>query len=198
MTTDHRSYHHGNLHEALIEAAIAAIEVEGVQNVTLRELCRTLSVTHGAARRHFSDKRSLMDQVAVRGFTWFGDELGDVADDDRGSVIDQLLRLADAQVAYAQRHPALYAWMFEAKRLPDAPAALVEASDRAIARAVAIYARGQATGTLVEGEPQELGLTAFAAVHGLIAVWHDGKGREFLASAARNLVGRIIEGLRRR
>lgn len=199
MTRDHHPYHHGNLREALIEAAEAALEAGGIHSLTLRELCRELGVSHASSRRHFTDKRALLDALAERGFLRFGTAMGEATVDRGRSFDERLTLLARAQVGFAMKHPGLYRWMFEAKHRPDAPAELLRASEEAISRALVVYKEGQATGALVEGDPERLGLVGFAAVQGLIAISEDGKVRDAsLESVAEEIMTRIILGLRPR
>ena len=70
-----RPYHHGNLREALLEAAEKALETDGAKSISLRELSRELGVSHTSPRRHFADKQALLDALALRGFERFDDVL---------------------------------------------------------------------------------------------------------------------------
>src|SRR5580700_9985299 len=63
-----RSYHHGNLKEVLLDAALALISEVGPQAFTLREVARRAGVSHNAPYRHFRDKDELLAVVAVQGF----------------------------------------------------------------------------------------------------------------------------------
>ena len=58
MTTSARTYHHGNLREALLTAAESALASGG--DLSLRALARQVGVSHAAPRRHFSDKQALL------------------------------------------------------------------------------------------------------------------------------------------
>lgn len=59
-------YHHGNLRAALVEAAVAAARERGPDGLAIRELARTVGVSHNAAYRHFADREALVDEVATR------------------------------------------------------------------------------------------------------------------------------------
>jgi len=60
------TYHHGDLREALIEAAVAAVREQGPEGLVLRDLARRVQVSHNAAYRHFADRDELVIEVACR------------------------------------------------------------------------------------------------------------------------------------
>jgi AcrR family transcriptional regulator len=61
-------YHHGNLREAILKAAIDAIGEKGVSQFSLSELARIVGVTPAAAYKHFVDKEALVGELAQHGF----------------------------------------------------------------------------------------------------------------------------------
>jgi len=63
-----KTFRHGNLAKALIEAAVTRLEEEGADALSLRELARSAGVNHRAVYRHFPDKLSLMARVAEEGW----------------------------------------------------------------------------------------------------------------------------------
>src|SRR6516162_6235923 len=63
-----KPYHHGNLREALLKAAIRLIAEVGPAAFTLREVARRAGVSHNAPYRHFRDKDDLLAAVAAQGF----------------------------------------------------------------------------------------------------------------------------------
>ena len=192
MNLPTRPYHHGNLREALLEAAEAALESGGVQGLTLRELSRALGVSHTSPRRHFADKQALLDALAARGFERLGQTLRRAVEDGGQGFERRLTALARAHVEFAVTHPALFGWMFEAKHRREAPQELQGAGDRAYAIASDVFTDGQASGAVVAGDPERLGLVAFAAMQGLIANATDGAYKGVPLDA---LVGEVIERL---
>ena len=192
MESPRRPYHHGNLREALLEAAERTVEAAGAGSLTLRELSRALGVSHTSPRRHFADKQALLDALAQRGFERLGTVLARAAR-DRGQGFDErLTQLARAHVRFASKHPSLFGLMLEAKHRPDAPAALLEASERAFSIAADIFTAGQSRGEVIPGNPARIGLVGYAAVQGLIAVSTKGEFNEIPLDA---LVGEVIERL---
>lgn len=70
MTKPARStYHHGNLRQAIIDAAVELVREHGVEAMTLREAARRAGVSSGAPFRHFADKRELVLALAEEGMT---------------------------------------------------------------------------------------------------------------------------------
>src|SRR6195256_6301679 len=62
------TFRHGNLPEALVNAALERLEAEGVESISLRDLARGAGVNHRAVYRHFPDKLSLLASVAQTGW----------------------------------------------------------------------------------------------------------------------------------
>lgn len=63
-----RTFRHGRLAQALVEAAVARLETDGVEALSLRDLARDVGVNHRAVYRHFPDKLSLLARVAEQGW----------------------------------------------------------------------------------------------------------------------------------
>src|ERR1035437_5568221 len=67
-----KQYHHGNLRNALLDAAVRHIEKAGEVNFTLRELAKKLGVSSAAPFRHFPNKRALLAAIAEAGYEKLG------------------------------------------------------------------------------------------------------------------------------
>lgn len=66
MTRRHvrrETYHHGDLHQALVEAGLALAREGGPQAIVLREATRRAGVAPNAAYRHFASRQALFDAV---------------------------------------------------------------------------------------------------------------------------------------
>ena len=63
-----KTFRHGHLAEALVDAAISRLEESGVEALSLRELARDAGVNHRAVYRHFSGKLALLARVAEEGW----------------------------------------------------------------------------------------------------------------------------------
>jgi AcrR family transcriptional regulator len=128
-----RGYHHGNLREALIRAALELIATKGTAGFTFAEAARFAGVSPAAPYRHFRDRDELMAQVALRGFEQFERALASAWKDGRPEVFSALDRLGNAYLDFARTQPAFYSAMFEAGVPVGANPGLREAGDRAFA-----------------------------------------------------------------
>jgi AcrR family transcriptional regulator len=194
-----RPYHHGNLREELLRQGERALEAGGAAGLSLREVARAVGVSHAAPRRHFPDKQALLDALAMNGFERLGATLDAAAADAGPSFEDRMEALARAYAGFAAQHPALLEVMFAAKHAADAPPELREASERAFAGTLTVIAEAQAAGDAVAGDPERVGIVAFAAIHGLVSLGNTGM---FDGTPVDDLLGelveRVINGLRPR
>ncbi|MBV8586312.1 MAG: TetR/AcrR family transcriptional regulator [Verrucomicrobia bacterium] len=199
MQSNPRPYHHGNLREALLSAAEAALEARGAAALSLRELSRAVGVSHASPRRHFSDKQGLLDALALTGFQRFDAKLAQAAKGRARDLNARIVRTAQAYVEFVLQHPALWALMFAAKHRTGAPQDILAASDAAFSHLPAILRAGQEAGEIVAGDPARLSLTLNAALQGLVSISTEGKFKgvplEMLVPA---IVKQVLLGLRPR
>lgn len=127
-----RGYHHGNLREALIEAALQLIADRGPEGVTLTEAARMAGVSPAAPYRHFRDRTTLLSAVARQGFARFADSLERAWDGGRGQPVAALIRIGAAYLAFARSEPAYFAAMFDQPHARD-DGELVREGERAFA-----------------------------------------------------------------
>jgi AcrR family transcriptional regulator len=128
-----RSYHHGNLKEALVRAALELIAQKGPAGFTFAEAARWAGVSPAAPYRHFRDRDELLADVARRGFEQFEIALSRAWDDGRPDPFTAFDRVGKAYLQFAKDQPAYYSAMFEAGIAPDSSTELREAGERAFA-----------------------------------------------------------------
>jgi AcrR family transcriptional regulator len=126
-----RGYHHGNLREALVQAALDLIAEKGPAGFTFADAARSAGVSSAAPYRHFRDRDALISAIAKRGFELFTEALRKAWDEGRPSPIDAFHRLGRAYLSFAREEPAYYAAMFEAGVDIDADPDLRQASEAA-------------------------------------------------------------------
>ena len=128
-----RGYHHGNLKEALIRAALELIAQKGPAGFTFAEAARWAGVSPAAPYRHFRDRDELLIDVARRGFDQFEAVLARAWDDGRPDAFAALDRMGKAYLQFARSEPAYYSAMFEAGIPPEASPELRDGAERALA-----------------------------------------------------------------
>jgi AcrR family transcriptional regulator len=128
-----RGYHHGNLKEALIDAALELIAQKGPAGFTFAEAARWAGVSPAAPYRHFRDRDDLLADVARRGFDQFEAVLARAWDSGRPDAFTAFDRVGKAYLQFAKSEPAYYSAMFEAGIPPEASPELRAAGERAFA-----------------------------------------------------------------
>jgi AcrR family transcriptional regulator len=128
-----RSYHHGNLREALIDAALNLIAQKGPAGFTFADAARSAGVSSAAPYRHFRDREALIADVARRGYELFESHLERAWNDGRPEPFKAFENVGRAYLSFARNEPAYYSAMFEAGVALDSDAGLRQASERAFA-----------------------------------------------------------------
>lgn len=128
-----RGYHHGNLRETLVRAALALIAEKGPGGFTFAEAARWAGVSAAAPYRHFRDRDELLADVARRGFEAFAAALAKAWDRGQPDPLTAFERVGRAYLAFAREEPAYYSAMFESGIALDQSPELTLAGDRAFA-----------------------------------------------------------------
>jgi AcrR family transcriptional regulator len=106
-----KTYHHGDLREALIKAGRAILEKDGIESLTLRACARKAGVSHAAPQHHFAGINDLLAEIAATGFEDFVTSL-DKAAAHSPSPVERLKAMGQGYVAFARGRPAVYQLMF--------------------------------------------------------------------------------------
>jgi AcrR family transcriptional regulator len=180
--SERKSYHHGNLKEALIAAALQLIASKGPAGFTFAEAARQAGVSPAAPYRHYRDRDMLMADVAKRGFDRFADKLELAWNKGRPNALDALHAQGRAYLAFARAEPAYYGAMFESGvSIKDHPECR-SASDRAFT-ALRTACEAVIAGSAAEKRPPSLmmALHIWTMAHGIASLFARGDG------GARNL-----------
>jgi len=128
-----RAYHHGNLREELVRAALELIAEKGPSGFTFAEAARSAGVSPAAPYRHFRDRDQLLSDVARRGFELFEVALARAWNDGRPDPLSAFEEVGKAYLAFARSEPAYYSAMFEAGVPLDTNPEMRAAGERAFA-----------------------------------------------------------------
>ncbi len=185
-----RGYHHGNLKEALVRAALELIAQKGPAGFTFAEAARWAGVSPAAPYRHFRDRDELLASVALRGFEQFAAALARAWDDGRPDPFKAFERVGKAYLDFARAEPALYSAMFEAGIPLDTNADLRDAGERAFAVLRAATERLVATMPAQNRPPVlMMALHIWALSHGIASLFGRGDaGRRALPMLPEELL----------
>lgn len=188
-----KTYHHGDLREALILAATELLEEKGLAGFTLRECARRAGVSHAAPAHHFATAADLLAEIAARGFERFVAALGEAADGGDAAPEARIAAMGQAYVAFALANPAVYGLMFrgsagslQSPHLKSASTAAWQQLCDAVAAAL---------GPRRQDEVFAKAAAVWALVHGTATLMLDGKLPPVMDSAAQ--IPSSISGLLR-
>jgi AcrR family transcriptional regulator len=171
---DKQPYHHANLKQSLLDAAVGLLAEAGPQRFTLREVARRAGVSHNAPYRHFKDKDDLMAAVAAEGFDRLTEAMKEAIEEGNSGV--ERLRLAGrGYVEFAIRRPQHLLAMFDAPAGDCSRPEYSAAGQRAFQVLLDAISAVQAEGKLPSGDPHGFAVAAWATVHGLAKLAISGR-----------------------
>ncbi len=197
-----RDYHHGNLKNVLIEAAISQIATHGARALSLREISRSIGVSHASTYRHFPNKESVLATIAEQGFEKLTRAMEAAARPHTGDAPAMLQATGVAYVEFGVGYPHHLQIMF-GDLIPDHDSypRLVESSKKAYEVLVSVVREGQQTGRLRAQDARLVALAAWSQVHGLAMLIASGQIRvegpepiEYKSLAA-SVIALLREGL---
>ncbi|MCR0981484.1 TetR/AcrR family transcriptional regulator [Roseomonas populi] len=170
-----RSYHHGDLKQALLTEAEALLRVEGLQGLTLRAVSRAAGVTHAAPANHFGDLSGLLSELAASGYRRFAAALSAAVAAAGEEQRARALAMGRAYVAFARENPQLFLLMFRGERLDAMRPALRDAiaAAREVLRS-ALSGRPDAPPASPLQRAAE-GIALWSLVHGYAMLMLDGR-----------------------
>jgi AcrR family transcriptional regulator len=168
-----QQYHHGNLRDALIEAALALEPQHGALGISLREVARRVGVTHAAAYHHFASKEALVLAVADDGYARL---LAAIREPELPAPFTAqmaaLFRVIAAGVEYvrfAVDHPSHFRFMYGAPPLAAADGSSPIAARHAEVLSVfaGVVAEAQRERLIAGGKSHRIGAQLWGEAHGL-------------------------------
>jgi AcrR family transcriptional regulator len=166
--TPRATYHHGDLRNALIAAALALIAEHGVEGFTLRDCARKAGVSVAAPYRHFTDRDDLLAAVAADCMVRLGDAMERAV--EAAGTDDPLAVFRATGIAYvrfAVEHPAHFRVMNMPQVIARTPPELhaeVEAWGRDMTEKLAA---AQRAGAIADLPLDDIMLAASCITHGL-------------------------------
>src|SRR6185437_5557028 len=109
------AYHHGDVREALVKAALAEAERGGPEAISIKALAKGLGVSQPAPYRHFADRDALLQAVTAEAFRQFNAIMREAM--DKPSKRSKLSRLAQAALDFGLRRNGIYRLMFASRTM---------------------------------------------------------------------------------
>jgi len=171
-----KSYHHGDLKNALIQAGVEILSKEGIEGLSLRKVAQRAGVSHNAPYSHFPDKQSLIAAISTEGFKQLYEELDTAVSTYANDPKRQLQEGAWAYVQFAMSNTDTFKIMFSGvldkeKEYP----AFVEISQKTFHRVVDIVRACQDAGILSATPPEMMAVSVWGQIHGIISLNLEGQ-----------------------
>lgn len=194
-----RRFHHGDLRRALIEAALAAPDIE---SLSLRQLAGTVGVSAPAVYRHFDSREALLNALADVGFrrleTCFTKAFDlAIPAADAAEARSRLIRLGEAYLQFADAEPALWRLMFGIHAAGYRSGAVPDGRTATYAYLPAALQDLYRTGVIAEPPGERDALFAWSAIHGLATLRAGAvtAARGPAGDLAQEIVTRILKAL---
>jgi len=161
------SYHHGDLRSEVLHKALLAIGTKGIPSLSLREIAKSIGVSHVSIYHHFSSKDDLVNQVAATGFKLFNQIYRRFETMDAEEWKRELLRLGCSYVKFAVEHPAYYKTMYSPDRpTPKIDGDMASEGNKAFSKLRDFIRYGVKT-KVVSGTPERISAHIWSSLHGI-------------------------------
>lgn len=180
-TQDGERYHHGDLRAALIDEGLKRLSAGSAEDLSLRELARSVGVSATAVYRHFPDKAALLGALAAVGDERLAEAFAAAMAKAKPGR-DAFGAMGRAYVRFALANPYLF-------RMMMSPASGKAKQANSKGRAMLVQGiEGIGGGKFSKQQAQVQGLRAWAIVHGLAMLMLDG-----FAPQDEALIDQVIE-----
>ncbi len=107
-----KSFHHGDLREALIAATRELLIEHGPDGFTLADACRRAGVTTAAPYKHFRDKQEILEEIVARGFDQLREQNARAVAEKGSGTLEGITAMGISYLKFAVAQPAIFRLMF--------------------------------------------------------------------------------------
>jgi AcrR family transcriptional regulator len=168
------SYHHGNLRQALMDAALVCIRENGADKLSLRALAREVGVSQAAPYRHFEDKVALLSALASDGFERLAYSMETLMGDIQIDPLGAFQRAGQAYIKFAQQNPETYRLMYSMKAADFDDSEMAACHTSAFHLLEKTVDAGLAKGSFKAAPKDAIVLAAWSMAHGYAQLVIDG------------------------
>jgi AcrR family transcriptional regulator len=196
------TYHHGELKQGLLRAALWHLEAAGPESLSLRELAQELGVSQAAPYRHFKDRDALIATLSQEGFEIKYQKMRDAMLATMDRPVEMFHACARAYLDMALEHPQHFRLMMSGTVCPneDRPELMLAACRSFVLLKIMIQ-RCQRAGVIAEGDSNHRALQCWALVHGFASLYSAGRlewtgiHRENAAAAFDLMIEQVRTGI---
>ena len=203
-----RPYHHGDLRQALLEAACEHLRSDGADTLSLRALARTIGVSQTAPYRHFDSRNALFAAIAVWGFQILGRELDTALHDRQLPVKELMVEMGLVYLAFSEEHFEKYRLFFDSSMVDyEEYEELQSAGERCFEQMLSLIRRGQAEGVFRQQPEEHLAGIVWSGLHGVASLLQTNRTSDlqkekavrkavtFLADERREVLTRMLDAI---
>ncbi|MBU6152989.1 MAG: TetR/AcrR family transcriptional regulator [Bdellovibrionales bacterium] len=196
------AYHHGDLKQGLLKAALRHLEASGPETLSLRELAQELGVSQAAPYRHFKDRDALIAAISQEGFEIKYQKMREAMLATMDRPVEMFHACARAYLDMALEHPQHFRLMMSGTVCPDEDRPdLMIAACRSFVLLKIMIQRCQRAGVIAAGDPNHRALQCWALVHGFASLYSAGRlewtgiHRENAAAAFDLMIEQVRAGI---
>lgn len=184
--------------ERLVAAASHLLAEGGVGAVTLRAVGERAGVSRSAPYRHFEDKDDLLAAVLLETFRQLFAEMRDEMSTAPASTPEKLRRGFRVYMRFGLAWPEHYLLIFGERMVHVDKGDVAAVAPEGMGFFQSVLAEGQRAGELRPGDPRDMTILTWSALHGLVIFGISGnltaKGYD-IEGAVNRLIGELVAGL---
>ena len=162
------TYHHGDLKNALIQAGIEILSMNGIKGLSLRRVAKRAGVSHAAPYAHFTDKQALIAAISTEGYKRLFSQLKQIEQKYCKDTLRKFVEVAWCYLQFAVKDPAHFKITFSGviEKEKDYPA-FVEISKKSFAFITEMVVECQTAEILPPGPADLIAVHLWGSIHGL-------------------------------